>query len=39
MYDYALNGDKTNFFLIDYVDEKKRYRKNFKEFLNPDNFV
>jgi hypothetical protein len=39
MYDYALDGDKTNFFLIDYVDEKKRYRKNFREFLNPNEFI
>lgn len=41
MYDYALSGDKMNFFMIDYVEpkEEKRYRKNFREYLNPDDFI
>lgn len=40
MYEYALNGDKMDFFMIDYVeqDEKKKYRKNFQEYINSDNF-
>ena len=38
MYDYALDGAKENFFMIDYVitDDKKKYRKNFKDYINPD---
>ena len=41
MYDYALSGDKMNFFMIDYVEpkEEKRYGKNFREYLNPDDFI
>lgn len=40
MYDYALSGEKMNFFMIDYVepDDKKRYRKNFQEYINSDNY-
>jgi len=41
MYDYALSGDKMNFFMIDYVEpkEEKRYRKNFREYINPNDFI
>ena len=38
MYNYALEGEKSNFFMIDYIDPKKRFRKNFKEILNPDDY-
>jgi hypothetical protein len=40
MYDYALSGDKMNFFMIDYVEpnENKIYRENFQEYINPDDF-
>ena len=41
MYDYALKGDKMNFFMIDYVEpcEEKRYRKNFLEYINPNDYI
>jgi hypothetical protein len=40
MYKYALEGEKTNFFLIDLMAEPaKMFRKNLTEYIDPSDFV